>query len=147
MKGLISCDFLAPRVYRSVPFVHCLPPARAQLGGMIDVLNKRCLEKGCRRQPSWAKASGARALFCKVRVLYILFRQRCIIMILLYDTVFGAMRFLGVCLNHASTNSAFYEFGGFFLPGRRARHTPSLDQIHIHSPTSSTMTKSSVSNA
>lgn len=41
-------------------------PLPAQLDGMVDVLNKRCVAEGCRRQPSWARAEGARAIFCKV---------------------------------------------------------------------------------
>lgn len=38
----------------------------AQLDGMVDVLNKRCAADGCRRQPSWARTKGGRAIFCKV---------------------------------------------------------------------------------
>ncbi|CAN0456219.1 unnamed protein product, partial [Laminaria digitata] len=32
---------------------------------MVDLLNKRCAKTGCKRQPSWARSQGDRAVFCK----------------------------------------------------------------------------------
>lgn len=48
------------------PLIFFRPVVFAQLRGMVDVLNRRCSAKGCRRQPSWARKKGDRALFCKV---------------------------------------------------------------------------------